>query len=128
MKPAVFDYVRAESLEEALEVLHEEGADARILAGGQTLIPMLNMRMARPSLVVDIMRISGLDRIDIVDSGIRIGATVRQRALEQDRELSIRQPLLAAALPWIGTPKPAAAVRCAARWRTPIPAANCRWF
>jgi 2-furoyl-CoA dehydrogenase FAD binding subunit len=101
MKPAVFDYVRAESVEEALEALHQEGADARILAGGQTLIPMLNMRMARPSLVIDIMRISGLDQVS-VDTAIRVGATVRQRALEQDRELSVRQPLLAAALPWIG--------------------------
>jgi 2-furoyl-CoA dehydrogenase FAD binding subunit len=102
MKPAVFDYVRAESVEEALEALHMEGPDARILAGGQTLIPMLNMRMARPSLVIDIMRISGLDQIESVNTAIRVGATVRQRALEQDRELSVRQPLLAAALPWIG--------------------------
>jgi 2-furoyl-CoA dehydrogenase FAD binding subunit len=60
------------------------------------------MRMARPSLIIDIMRIPGLDQIESVDTAIRIGATVRQRALEQDRELSIRQPLLAAALPWIG--------------------------
>jgi 2-furoyl-CoA dehydrogenase FAD binding subunit len=102
MKPAAFDYVRAESIEEALEALHEEGADARILAGGQTLIPMLNMRMARPSLIIDIMRISGLDRIDFVDTDIRVGATVRQRALEQDHAQASRQPLLAAALPWIG--------------------------
>jgi 2-furoyl-CoA dehydrogenase FAD binding subunit len=102
MKPAVFDYVRAESLEEALEALHQEGDDARVLAGGQTLIPMLNMRMARPSLVIDIMRISGLDQIESVDTAIRVGATVRQCALEQDRELSVRQPLLAAAVPWIG--------------------------
>jgi 2-furoyl-CoA dehydrogenase FAD binding subunit len=102
MKPAAFDYVRAESLEEALEALHQDGAEARILAGGQTLVPMLNMRMARPSLIIDIMRISGLDRIDLVDTDIRVGATVRQRALEQDHELASRQPLLAAALPWIG--------------------------
>jgi 2-furoyl-CoA dehydrogenase FAD binding subunit len=102
MKPAAFDYLRAESIEEALEALQQEGADARILAGGQTLIPMLNMRMARPALVVDIMRIAGLDRIDIVETGIRVGAAARQRALEQDHELSWRQPLLAAAVPWIG--------------------------
>jgi len=102
MKPAAFDYVRAESLEEALEVLHQEGADARILAGGQTLIPMLNMRMARPSLLIDIMRLSGLDRIDILDTGIRVGATVRQCALGHDQQLTFRQPLLAAVLPWIG--------------------------
>jgi 2-furoyl-CoA dehydrogenase FAD binding subunit len=102
MKPAAFDYLRAESIEEALEALHQEGTDARILAGGQTLIPMLNMRMARPSLVLDIMRATGLDRIDFIDAGIRVGATVRQSALERNEELSRRQPLLAAAVPWIG--------------------------
>jgi 2-furoyl-CoA dehydrogenase FAD binding subunit len=102
MKPAAFDYVRAESIEEALEALHKEGADARILAGGQTLIPMLNMRMARPSVIIDIMQISDLDRIELVNGSIRVGATVRQHALEQPHELSFRQPLLAAAVPWIG--------------------------
>ena len=59
VKPAPFDYVRAESLEEALDVLRQEGADARVLAGGQTLMPMLNMRMAQPSVVIDIMRAAG---------------------------------------------------------------------
>ena len=102
MKPAAFDYVRAESIEEALEALHERGADARILAGGQTLIPMLNMRMVRPSLIIDIMRAPGLDQIENDDAGIRVGAAVRQRALEHDHELRLRQPLLAAALPFIG--------------------------
>jgi 2-furoyl-CoA dehydrogenase FAD binding subunit len=102
MKPAAFDYVRAESIEEALEALHEEGADARILAGGQTLIPMLNMRMARPGVIIDIMQVSDLDRIELVDGSIRVGATVRQHDLERAPELSLRQPLLAAAVPWIG--------------------------
>ena len=102
MKPPAFDYVRAESIEEALEVLHEEGADARILAGGQTLIPMLNMRMARPSVIIDIMQASDLDRIETVGGGFRVGAAVRQHALEQAEEFTLRQPLLAAALPWIG--------------------------
>jgi 2-furoyl-CoA dehydrogenase FAD binding subunit len=81
MKPAAFDYLRAESIEEALEALHDEGADARILAGGQTLIPMLNMRMARPSVVIDIMQISDFDQIETVDGSIRVGATVRQHVL-----------------------------------------------
>jgi 2-furoyl-CoA dehydrogenase FAD binding subunit len=102
VKPAAFDYVRAESIEEALDVLAEEGGDASILAGGQTLIPMLSMRMARPSVVVDIMRLPGLDRIDSADGTIRVGAAVRQRKLEQEVDLAVRQPLLAAALPWIG--------------------------
>jgi 2-furoyl-CoA dehydrogenase FAD binding subunit len=102
MKPAAFDYVRAERIEEALDVLAQEGADARVLAGGQTLIPMLSMRMARPSVVIDIMRLPGLDRIESAEGTIRVGAAVRQRHVEQYAGLVSSQPLLAAALPWIG--------------------------
>ena len=102
MKPAAFDYVRAESLEEVLDVLANEGTDARVLAGGQTLIPMLSMRMARPSVVIDIMRLPGLDRIEGAEGTIRVGAAVRQRHVEQDGSLVSSQPLLAAALPWVG--------------------------
>jgi 2-furoyl-CoA dehydrogenase FAD binding subunit len=57
VKPAAFDYVRAESIEEALDVLRQEGADARILAGGQSLVPMLSMRLAKPHVVIDIMQL-----------------------------------------------------------------------
>jgi 2-furoyl-CoA dehydrogenase FAD binding subunit len=102
VKPAAFDYVRAESLDEALEVLAREGSEVNILAGGQTLVPLLSMRMARPRVVLDIMRLPGLERIDDSNDAIRIGATVRQSALEQHPGLAKRQPLLAAALPWIG--------------------------
>jgi 2-furoyl-CoA dehydrogenase FAD binding subunit len=102
VKPPAFDYVRAESIDEALDVLAQEGADARVLAGGQTLIPMLNMRMARPSVVIDIMRLPGLDRIDHTEGTIQIGAAVRQRAVESYADLVSQQPLLAAALPWVG--------------------------
>lgn len=102
MKPASFDYVRAESLDEALDVLAREGPEANILAGGQTLIPLLSMRMARPRVVLDIMRVPGLDGIDESGGAIRIGATVRQAAIERRPELAKRQPLLAAALPFIG--------------------------
>ncbi len=102
MKPASFDYVRAESLDEALDVLEQEGADASILAGGQTLIPLLNMRMARPSVVLDIMHLAGLDRIEISGETIRVGAAVRQAELERHAQLASSQPLLAAALPWVG--------------------------
>jgi len=102
VKPAPFDYVRAESLDEALDVLHREGADARVLAGGQTLVPMLNMRVAQLRVVVDIMRVPELNRIDDAGDMIRVGATVRQGELERRSNLTSRQPLLAAALPWIG--------------------------
>jgi 2-furoyl-CoA dehydrogenase FAD binding subunit len=102
VKPAAFDYVRAESIDEALDVLAQEGTDASILAGGQTLIPLLSMRMARPRVVIDIMRLPALDRVETDDGTIRVGATVRQRTLERQADLASRQPLLAAALPWIG--------------------------
>lgn len=102
MKPAPFDYVRAESLDEALDVLHNEGADARVLAGGQSLVPMLNMRVAPLRVVVDIMRVPELKRIETAGTTIRVGAAVRQRELERLSDLALYQPLLAAALPWIG--------------------------
>ena len=102
MKPARFDYVRAESLDEALEVLHEDGSDARVLAGGQTLLPLINMRMARPRVLVDIMRLPELNRAESIDGAIRIGAAARQGALERRADLLAQLPLLAAALPWVG--------------------------
>jgi 2-furoyl-CoA dehydrogenase FAD binding subunit len=102
VKPAAFDYVRAESLDEALAVLHRERADARVLAGGQTLVPILNMRVAQLHVVVDIMRVAELNRIESSGDAIRVGAAVRQRELERLSDLASRQPLLAAALPWIG--------------------------
>jgi len=102
VKPAPFDYVRAESLDEALDVLHREGANARVLAGGQTLVPMLNMRVAQLRVIVDIMRVPELNRIDDAGDKIRVGAAVRQFELERRSNLASRQPLLAAALPWIG--------------------------
>jgi hypothetical protein len=68
MKPAAFDYVRAENLDEALTVLAEHGSEARIIAGGQSLLPMLNMRLAKPALLVDIMGVAGLDQVWRVSS------------------------------------------------------------
>ena len=102
MKPAAFDYVRAESLDEALEVLRREGGDARIIAGGQSLMPMLNMRLAKPKTLIDIMRLSELARIDQKSGSITIGAGVRQAALLALPELEEALPLAALALPWTG--------------------------
>ncbi len=95
MKPPRFDYVRAESLEEALEVLRAEGDGARIIAGGQSLLPMLNMRLARPAVLVDIMRIAVLRQ----SSPMRLGAAVRQA---EAMALPGLHPLLRMALPWVG--------------------------
>ena len=85
MKPAAFDYVRAESLGEALDVLHHGGSDARVIAGGQSLLPMLNMRLAKPGAIVDINRIKELAYINDTPDGLMIGTLTRQRAVERSR-------------------------------------------
>ena len=82
MKPAPFDYVRAGSLEEALAALAEGGEDAKPIAGGQSLVPALNMRLVRPSVLVDLNR-AGLDGVS-ANGALRIGATMRQAALADD--------------------------------------------
>jgi 2-furoyl-CoA dehydrogenase FAD binding subunit len=102
MKPARFDYVRAESIAEAHEVLAAEGGEASVLAGGQSLLPLLSTRLARPKVVLDIMRIPGLDAIARESDAIRIGAGVRQATLAAWPELADAQPLLARALPFVG--------------------------
>jgi len=102
MKPAPFDYVRATTLAEAHDVLAAEGADAAVLAGGQSLVPLLSMRMARPEVLVDIMHVRELGGIRLEDGAIRVGARVRQADLLAWPELAKHQPLLAQALPWIG--------------------------
>ncbi len=100
MKPAPFDYHAPGSIEEALDLLHRLGDDAKILAGGQSLIPMLNFRLARPAVVVDINRIPALDWVREENGTVTIGALVRQRRLE----LWARRhsPLLAEVLGHIG--------------------------
>jgi 2-furoyl-CoA dehydrogenase FAD binding subunit len=102
MKPAAFDYVRAESADEVLAILAEEGADARIIAGGQSFMAMLNMRLARPKVLVDIMCIGSLDRIEEAKGEVIIGASVRQAMLLGWEKLAAKLPLVALALPWTG--------------------------
>lgn len=102
MKPARFDYIRAADLAEAHNALAEYGNDARVIAGGQTLMPMLSMRLVRPKIVVDIMHLSALRKIEASGNGIRIGAGVRQADLLAWPDLAERLPLLNAALPWVG--------------------------
>ena len=98
MKPAAFEYVVARSTDEALLALERGGDDAKPIAGGQSLVPALNMRLVRPTLLVDLNR-AGLDGIQTEEGGIRIGATVRQAALERDPRA---HPLLREALPFVG--------------------------
>jgi len=102
MKPAPFDYVRAASLAEAHDVLAAEGGDAAVLSGGQSLVPLLSMRMARPKVLVDIMHVGELGGIRIENGAIRVGACVRQADLLAWPGLAEYQPLLAQALPWVG--------------------------
>jgi 2-furoyl-CoA dehydrogenase FAD binding subunit len=84
------------------DVLAAEGDEARVLAGGQTLVPMLSMRLARPKVVVDIMRLKELSQISVERDAIRVGATVTQAALLALPGLAERAPLLAQALPFVG--------------------------
>jgi len=97
MKPAPFAYVRAESVEEAWLALVEGGGDAKVLAGGQSLVPALNMRLLRPEAVVDINRIPGLDDVLVEKGRVCVGALVRQA----DPRLHAH-PLLAEAIPHVG--------------------------
>lgn len=101
MKPAPFEYRKAESLDDALELLEAGGSDAKPLAGGQSLAPLLNMRVVRPSLLVDLNGIEGLDRIEPVDGSLRIGALARQSGLSSEL-VAERCPLLAECAPLIG--------------------------
>ena len=101
MKPAPFDYYRAGTPKEAVTLLARHGADAKILAGGQSLVPMLALRLARPGVVVDINRIPGLDGLHVANGQqLRLGALVRQRTLE--RWAVDRAPLVAAVLRMVG--------------------------
>ena len=102
MKPAPFDYVRAETVEEVLAVLALEGSDAQIIAGGQSLMPMLNTRLAKPKVLIDIMRLKELDRIDAASGAVTVGAGVRQQALLGWPPLAEKLRLVALALPWTG--------------------------
>jgi len=102
MKPGAFDLVVAESWDEALDAVSSHGEEAQVLAGGQSLVAVLNMRLAKPAVLVDINRVAGADRIEVAGDHVRVGATVRQRAVELRGETPRDLPLLAEALPWIG--------------------------
>ena len=102
MKPAPFAYAKARSVAHAIELLAND--DARLLAGGQSLIATLNMRLSHPSLLVDINGVGGLDEISSNDGHIEIGALVRHAQAERSTELGRRAPLIALAMPHIGHP------------------------
>jgi carbon-monoxide dehydrogenase medium subunit len=102
VKPAPFAYAKARSVEHAVELLGRDGA--RVLAGGQSLIATLNMRLSQPSLLVDINDVPGLDRIARRNGHIELGALVRHAQAERSREVAAAAPLIARALPHVGHP------------------------
>jgi carbon-monoxide dehydrogenase medium subunit len=102
MKPAPFAYFAPQAIDEALELLEQHGDEAKILAGGQSLMPLLSLRLARPRVIVDINRLANLAFIrERVDGGLTLGALTRQRALERSPEVQSQNPLLAATMPFI---------------------------
>jgi CO/xanthine dehydrogenase FAD-binding subunit len=104
MKPPSFDYVAPQSAEEAIELLGQHGSGAKVLAGGQSLVPLLNLRLAGPELLVDINAVRGLDGVFAWDGGLAIGALVRQSTLEHATLIRQRLPLLADASALLGHP------------------------
>ena len=105
MKPAKFDYYDPTSLDEALTVLDTHQGDGKVLAGGQSLMQLLHMRLARPKIVVDINRIKELNYVRASDSGIAIGAIARQRALQTEKLIAERVPILQEAAYYIAHPQ-----------------------
>jgi carbon-monoxide dehydrogenase medium subunit len=101
VKPPRFEYHRAGSVDEAVELLAQHGDDAKVLAGGQSLVPLLSLRLARPAHLVDINRLSGLATIEN-GQGLRLGATVRHRAIERSDVVRGANPLLAHSVRFIG--------------------------
>ena len=102
MKPVPFEYHRPATLAETFDLLDRYGDDGRLLAGGQSLVPALNLRLAAPRAVIDINRIPDLDGIRLTGDGLVIGALARQDALERSPLVREHAPLIAAALPHVG--------------------------
>jgi aerobic carbon-monoxide dehydrogenase medium subunit len=98
MKLPAFEYACPSTLHEAVALLASGDGDAKVLAGGQSLVPMMAFRVASPALVVDLRKLSELRRIDVTEAGVRLGAMVRWRDIEDDARLDVAHPLLKAAI------------------------------
>jgi aerobic carbon-monoxide dehydrogenase medium subunit len=105
MKPARFDYHDPETLDEAVAILSEHADDGKVLAGGQSLVPLLNMRLARPAVIVDVNQVRDSDYVRAWDGGVAIGMTTRQRALHRNPLITQQYPLLSEAAMSIGHPQ-----------------------
>lgn len=104
MLPSRFEYHRPATLDEALGLLATHGEDAKVLAGGQSLIPMMKLRFASPAHLIDVNRIEGLDGIEERDGALRIGALVRHNKLAASDVVAARYPTIAAAAPQVADP------------------------
>lgn len=104
MKPAPFAYAKARSIEDAVKLLGEHGDGAKLLAGGQSLMATLNMRLSAPSLLIDLNGISGLDGIAVKDGVVEIGALARHAAVMASDTIAKHAPLIAMAMPHIAHP------------------------
>ena len=106
LKPAAFRYVRAESIEHALESKAQAGDESKFLAGGQSLIPAMNFRLATPSVLIDLNRLDALAQVNADPDGtLRIGALVRHRTLGSDASIRVRHPLLHETVPNVAHPQ-----------------------
>ena len=101
MKPPPFDYCCPETLEEALALLAEHGEAAKVIAGGQSLMPMLNLRALHPEVLIDINRLPDLDYVRLDDGELRIGALARHKAVLESAAVCEASPLMAAAYPYV---------------------------
>jgi aerobic carbon-monoxide dehydrogenase medium subunit len=104
VKPPAFAYHAPTSVEEAVGLLASHGAEAKVLAGGQSLVPLLNMRLVTPAALVDIGRIGGLDHVEVAEGCVRVGAGVRHTQLERDAQVAAAVPVLRQALRWVAHP------------------------
>ena len=104
MFPAAFDYRASATLAEAFDILKQHGDEAKVMAGGQSLIPLLKLRFAQPALVVDISRLPNLAGIERKDGHLRIGALTRHVDIERSKELVSLCPILPEAAHWIADP------------------------
>jgi CO/xanthine dehydrogenase FAD-binding subunit len=105
MKPAPFDYYAPTSVDETCSLLARYGSDAKLLAGGQSLVPLLALRLAQPAALIDLNGVHELDYIRADDNGVAIGAMTRQRTVERSSVMRETCPLLPAAVEWIGHPQ-----------------------
>ncbi|MGH2349922.1 MAG: FAD binding domain-containing protein [bacterium] len=105
MKPAPFEYAAPDSVDEAIALLGEYGQDGKVLAGGQSLVPLMNFRLARPRVLIDLNRVAGLDYIRRANGAVAIGAMTRQRTVERATEVREHVPLLWEAIRYVGHPQ-----------------------